>query len=135
MDGDDVAALEPLAGKGAPTVAALQSAFPSVVEAVLAATSALGPDASFLDQVAALGSSLVTIRPTTPIEGDTPPAILSRMQAAVNRGDLAAALDERGKLPAEGLAASASWAAGAADRVAVDTIIERLALSVTPPAN
>jgi hypothetical protein len=135
LDGEDVAALEPLAKKGAPTIPALQAAFPSVVDAIIAATTAVDPDAGFFDQVAALGSTLVTIRPTAPIEGDTPEAIVSRMQAAVNRADLATALDERGKLPAEGLAASASWAAAAADRVAIDAIIERLALSVTPPAN
>lgn len=135
MDGDDIAALEPLAKKGAPTIPTLQAAFPSVVDAIIAATSAIDPDASFFDRVAALGSSLVTIRPTVPIEGDTPPAIVSRMQAAVNRADLTAALDEREKLPPEGQAASATWAAAAADRAAIDAIVERLASSVTPPAN
>jgi len=135
MDGDDIAALEPLAAKGAPTIPTLQAAFPSVVDAIIAATSAIDPDAGFFDRVAALGSSLVTIRPTAPIEGDTPEAIVSRMQAAVNRADLGTALDERQKLPPEGQAASASWAAAAADRDAIDAIVERLALSVTPPAN
>ena len=85
MDGEDVAALEPLAKKGAPTIPTLQAAFPSVADAILAATSAIGPDAGFLDRVAAFGSSLVSIRPTSPIEGDTPEAIVSRMQDAVHR--------------------------------------------------
>jgi hypothetical protein len=57
------------------------------------------------------------------------------MQDAVNRADLETALDEREKLSTEGQAASASWAAAAADRAAIDAIVERLALSVTPPAN
>jgi hypothetical protein len=135
MDREDIAALEPLARKGAPTIASLQAAFPSVVDAIIAATSAIDPDAGFFDRVAALGSSLVTIRPTTPIEGDKPEAIVSRMQDAVNRADLETALDEREKLSTEGQAASASWAAAAADRAAIDAIVERLALSVTPPAN
>lgn len=135
MDGDDVAALEPLARNGAPTIPALQAAFPSVADAILAATSAIGPDAGIFDRVAAFGRGLVTIRPTVPIEGDTPEAVVSRMQAAVNRADLAAALDERAKLPPEGQAASATWAESAGDRVAIDTIVERLVLSVTPPAN
>jgi hypothetical protein len=135
MDEDDIAALEPLATKGAPTIPTLQAAFPSVVDAIIAATSAIDPDAGFFDRVAALGSSLVTIRPTTPIEGDTPEAIVSRMQDAVNRADLKTALDEREKLSPEGQAASASWAAAAADRAAIDAIVERLALSVMPPAN
>ena len=135
MDGEDLAALEPLAKKGAPTITTLQAAFPSVADAIIAATSAVGPDAGFFDRVAAFGSSLVSIRPTSPIEGDTPEAIVSRMQDAVHRADFATALEERGKLPPEGQAASATWAAAAADRAAIDAIVERLALSVTPPAN
>jgi len=135
FDGDDVAALEPLAGDGAPTIAALRDSFPAVADAILAAASALGPDADFIDRLLAFGSGLVTVRPTTPIEGDTAEAVVSRMQDAVARGDLAAALAEREKLPAAGQAASATWAAAAADRTRIDTIVDRLALSVASPAN
>jgi hypothetical protein len=135
MDGEDVAALEPLAKRGAPTIATLQAAFPSVADAILAAADAADPDAGFFDRVAAFGRGLVSVRPTAPIEGDTPEAIVSRMEDAVNRADLATALTEREKLPPEGQSASASWATAASDRAAIDAIIERLALSVTPPAN
>lgn len=135
MDGEDVAALEPLARRGAPTIAALQAAFPSVADAILAAADRSDPDAGFFDRVAAFGRGLVSIRPTAPIEGDTPAAVVSRMQDAVNRADLATALEERERLSPEARAASASWAAAAADRAAIDEIVGRLALSVTPPAN
>jgi hypothetical protein len=135
MDGEDVAALEPLAKRGAPTIATLQAAFPSVADAILAAADAADPDAGFFDRVAAFGRGLVSVRPTAPIEGDTPEAIVSRMQDAVNRADLATALEERETLPPEAQSASASWATAASDRAAIDAIIERLALSVTPPAN
>ena len=57
------------------------------------------------------------------------------MQAAVARGDLQGALSEREKLPPAAQDVSATWAGAATDRVAIDTIVERLALSVTPPAN
>ena len=134
-DDADVAALEPLAEAGAPTVATLQTSFPAVADAILAATSELGPDAGFLDRLLAFGSGLVTVRPTGPIEGDTPDAVVSRMEDAVRRGALADALAERDKLPEAGRNASATWAAAASDRVQIDTIVERLALSVTPPAN
>ena len=135
LDGDDVAALEPLAKRGAPTIAQLQAAFPGVADAILSATAEIGPDASFLDRLFGVGAGLVSIRPTAPIEGNTPDAIVSRMQAAVDRGDLAAALEERQTLPEAGQTASASWATAASDRTQIDAIVQRLALSVTPPAN
>jgi hypothetical protein len=135
LDGEAVAALEPLATNGAPTVATLQAAFPGVADAILAASSELDPDAGFIDRLFSFGSGLVTVRPVGPIEGDTPDAVVSRMQAAVTRADLAGALAEREKLPPAGQNASATWAAGAADRNAIDSIVEQLALSVTPPAN
>ncbi|MCB1502981.1 MAG: hypothetical protein KDK07_24930 [Bauldia sp.] len=135
LDGDDVAALEPLAKRGAPTVPQLQSTFPPVADAILAATADVDPDAGFIDRLVAFGSGLVSIRPTTPIAGDTPEAIVSRMQAAVDDADLAAALDERQKLPEAGQAVSATWAASASDRTQIDDIVQRLALSVAPPAN
>ena len=135
LDGDDVAALEPLAKDGAPTVATLQASFPAVADAILATAAAPGEDAGFIDRLFAFGSGLVTVRPTAPIAGDTPAAIVSRMQAAVDRGNLQDALNEREKLPPAAQDVSATWAGAAADRVAIDTIVERLALSVTPPAN
>jgi hypothetical protein len=135
LDGEAVAALEPLAKNGAPTLAALQASFPGVADAILAAVTELDPDAGFIDRLLSFGSGLVTVRPTEPIEGDTPDAVVSRMQGAVNRGDLAAALAEREKLPPAGQSASATWAAAAADRTAIDSIVDQLALSVTPPAN
>jgi len=135
LDGDDVAALEPLAKRGAPTVSALQAAFPPVADAILSATAEIDPDAGFLDRLVAFGEGLVTIRPTAPIAGDTPAAIVSRMQAAVAKGDLATALEERQNLPEAGQSVSASWAAAASDRTQIDAIVQRLALSVTPPAN
>jgi hypothetical protein len=135
MDNEDVTALEPLARTGAPTIAALQAQFPAVANAILAASAPLDAEAGFFDRLAAFGRGLVSVRPIAPIEGTTPQAIVSRMQAAVARGDLAAALREGEALPTEARTVSAAWARSAADRAAIDAIVERLALSVTPPAN
>lgn len=133
FDDAALAELTPLATRGAPSLADLQGSFPPVADAILAATSAPGPDASFLDRVAAFGESLVSIRPTRPIPGATPDAIVSRMEAAVTLGDLGAALAEREALPDSGKAASADWAAAAADRLAIDRLVD--GLSAAGPAN
>lgn len=131
----ELAELEPLAGKDTPSVAALQQQFPAVADAVLDATADLDPEAGLLDRLGALGSSLVSVRPTTVIEGETPEAVVSRMQAAVDAGDLAKALSERDTLPEAGKTASAAWAAAAGDRVSIDDLVNKLALSMTAPGN
>lgn len=135
MDNAEIASLEPLAAKDTPSVAELQKQFPAVADAILVATSAAGPDAGFLERLGAFGRGLVSVRPTTAISGDSPEAIVSRMQAAVDKGDLAAALSERAALPDTGQTASAAWAEAAADRVAIGDLIDKLALSVTAPGN
>ena len=108
-------------------MAALQADFPGVADAVLDALDVPASDAGFLDRVASFGRGLVSIRPIEAIPGDTPVAALSRMQVAVDRGDLATALAERDALPAAGQAASAGWAASAEARIAVDRALAALA--------
>jgi hypothetical protein len=126
LDETDIAALRPLAEKGAPPKSELAGSFPEVADRILAASAAVDPNAGFFDRLAGFARGLVTVRPTTPIAGDTPDAIVSRMQGAVDRGDLAKALAERNALPADGKAVSAAWAQGASDRLAIDRLVEKL---------
>jgi hypothetical protein len=130
LAGDDIAALRPMADKGVASRAAIAGEFPAVGEAILAAAATTDPNAGFLRR---LLDSLVTIRPTGPIAGRDPAAIVSRMRDDTAKGDLAAALSEREALPEAGKAASAEWAAKAADRVALDALIEKIARAFDPP--
>lgn len=122
-------ALEPLAQEGAPSLAALQSAFPPLSDRIRVASAKADPNASFFDRLVASAGALVQVKPAGPIEGSSAVAVLSRMEAAVAKGDLAGALRE-----AEGLDASereilAGWMDGARNRVAIDA-----ALAALPPA-
>ena len=67
--------------------------------------------------------SLVSVRPVGPVAGSDPPAVVSRMEAAVATGDLATALRERDGLPPAGKDASAAWAAKAMERVNADRLL------------
>ena len=127
---DTVTKLRPLATSGVASAATLAKEFPGVADAILAAAADSDPDAGFFRRLVHGLGSLVTIRPTGPISGSEPVAVVSRMAAAVEKGDLAAALDEREALPEAGRNASAAWAAAARDRVALDTLIDSLAQSV-----
>jgi hypothetical protein len=130
LAGDDIAALRPYAAKGVADAGSLAAEFPAVADAILAATQANDPNAGWVQRVF---NSLVTIRPAGPVAGTDPPAIVSRMKDDVAKGDLAAALSERDALPAAGKDASAAWAAMAAERVALDALVDKVARTLDPP--
>jgi hypothetical protein len=123
---DKLSALEPLAGKGAPSRAELVAEFPVVADAVLSAEQSPQDANGVIDRVLAYGRSLVKIRPTEPVAGNDAAAVVSRMQAALESGNIAEALKERDALSPAGKAASGTWAGAARDRVAIDTAIDAL---------
>jgi hypothetical protein len=127
---DDIATLRPYAAKGVADASSLAAEFPVVAEAILAATAANDPGTGILQRIF---SSLVSIRPAGPVAGNDPPAIVSRMKDDVSKGDFAGALAERDALPAAGRDASAAWAAKAADRVALDRLVDKIARTLDPP--
>lgn len=124
VDPQTVAALKPLAEKGAPSRAELTAAFPGVAEAILAAKPAASEDTGLFDRLASYGRSLVKVRPAG---SDDRGAIVARMKAAVDAGDFAEALDERKTLPADGQVASQAWADAVADRLEIDRLAEAIA--------
>jgi hypothetical protein len=131
---DALAALKPLAAKGAPKKSELVEEFPGVADHILASVSDAEGGGSFFAQVGAFASSFVSVRPAGPIEGETPQAIVSRMRDAVEHGDLQKALAERETLPRVAQEASAAWAQAATDREAIDRLIDKLAASAVPQA-
>jgi hypothetical protein len=129
-DEEEVARLRPLADKGVVSRAALIDQFPSVADAILAATRPPETNSGLFDRIENFARGLVTVRPTAPISGETPEAIVSRMVAAAARGDLAGALAEREALPDAGKQASAAWAAAVNDRLTLDATIAKLMSSI-----
>ena len=91
--------LKNLAAAGVPSKEDLSAEFGAVADAMLAATQTVDPNAGLLDRLTASAKSLVRSRPVGIIEGDTPEALVARMEVAMNKGDLDAALLEAGKLP------------------------------------
>lgn len=105
---------------GLPTHAELAEGFAAAARDALAAAPVADQGIwGFLGQQ-------VGARSLTPQEGTTPDAILSRAEAAVKTGDLAAALAELAALPPESQAAVAPWVADAADRLAAEQALAAL---------
>lgn len=127
--GGKAEALAPLAAAGAPSLASLEAAFPALADRIRTDAAKADPDASVWQRLAASAGSLVSVKPAGPIEGSSTIAVVSRMEAAVARGDLAAALRESDGLDQAAKAPLADWAEGARRRVAIDAAIADL-----PPA-
>ena len=106
-----------------PTLAALRADYPEAARRALA--SALRGEAgeSFGDRALAFLRAQTGARSLAPREGDDADAILSRAEAALDRGELAAALTELEALPPEARAEMAGWTERAeARRAAADAI-------------
>lgn len=114
-----LAALKPLAAHGAPSAAALAADFARVAPAVLAAaaTPAAG---GVVDRLLANMSKVVRVTPIGEVAGDDPAALVSQIDAALGRGQVAAALAAWARLPEPARRASQDWADAAQSRVGAD---------------
>ena len=126
--GIEDAALAPLtanAAKGAPTDDMLKAQWAELANAVL---SAGRPPAgtSVLDRLAAGAKSLIEVRQVGTSAGEDPAAVASRIDAALDRGDVAAALAEWSKLPEAGRSLSQGWADAAHSRLDAATAAQDL---------
>ena len=65
----------------------------------VSAQGAPTPTGSYLDRLMSGAATMVQVRPLGSVVGDSPPAVLARMDDDLARDDLAAALDEWQKLP------------------------------------
>lgn len=115
---------------GAPTLAALQDSFPEAARAALAASLPVTAGADWQSRLGAFLQAQTGARSLDPREGTDPDAVLSRAEAALEAGDLPAALAELEGLPAEGRAETAAWEAQAAARIAATGAADALAAEI-----
>jgi hypothetical protein len=122
----DLGVLPAYAEKGIPTVPELARSFDAAKDAALAA-AAPPSTGSFLDNLMASAESLVKIRRVdAAASGDTPSAVLARAEAAVDKGDLAAAVKEVGTLQGALREAFSGWLDQARARLGADETLKRL---------
>lgn len=78
--------------------------------------------------------ALLALRPATEIEGDTPEAVVSRLEAAVERRDFVAAATELAQLPAPMQAAAGDVGADIAAHAQAEAFVTRLRTEALAPA-
>lgn len=108
----EIAALREVAESGVARPEELAEAFPGVARAILDAGGEAG-DRTLITRLMDNARSLVRVRPTGEVAGDSRAAIVARMEARLSAGDLAGALDEAGALDAPARVAAADWLARA----------------------
>jgi len=113
-----LAPLEPLAASGVPSQAALAQELSALVPSMLQASGAQAPAGGFLERLQANAGKLVRIRPLGAPPGDDPAALLARVEIAAAHADIAAALNDLGKLSDATRAPAQGWIAKAQARQA-----------------
>jgi hypothetical protein len=114
-----LAILKPLAEKGAPTASALAAEFVKNAPAVRAA-SAPQSSGGVVDRLMSNMSKVIRVTPVGEVAGDDPAALVSQIDGALGRGQIAEAIAAWARLPDPARQASQDWAARAQSRVAAD---------------
>jgi hypothetical protein len=118
-DGDALAKLKPYADSGAPTTAALAASFAKIAPDLVAADNP-EPGDGVVDRMLDHVRKLVRVRAVGEVAGDDPAALVSQIQAALARGQTAAAIGLYARLPEAARKAGADWARTAAARADAD---------------
>ncbi len=116
---------------GVPTLAELQDQFPEMARAALATARSEGVAGEETGGIGAFIRNQLDVRSTTPQEGDSVDAILSRAEAAVRTGRLSDALAEISGLPEVARAEMSDWLALAEARADAIAAVEMLSTSLS----
>ena len=108
-DDSALAPLASLAASGVPSQQALARALNDLMPALVKAAGVQDAPGGFLDRLQANASSLVRISPVNAPPGDKPSDVLARIEVAATHDDIAAALDDIGKLPEAARERAADW--------------------------
>lgn len=116
---------------GVPTLASLQDQFPDVARAALATARSEGVSGEETTGFGAFLRNQLDVRSTTPREGSSADAILSRAEAAVRSGRLSDALAEISALPEVARAEMSEWLAQAEQRADAIAAVDILSTSLS----
>lgn len=126
-----IAALEPYATTGAVSRAELLQRFGSVADTILSAINQPAESANIGERLLASALSVVKVRPVGNVAGDSPSAIVARIEDKLRNGDLKGAAAEWDTLPEVGRSVSAGFKKALDARIAVEAqVSDALARSV-----
>lgn len=118
--------LKAIADRGLATPNELAEAFGPVRDAITASIQQPEDDAGVVARFIASARSLVKVRPSGPLEGDSREAILSRVEASLEAGDLDRALSEWNALPDTDRQEGEAFQQALADRIRLGQSIRQV---------
>lgn len=133
-DDPAVATLTPLASAGVPSRSDLSREFSQTAEDILAVVNQTAAGEGWTDRLLASARSLVKIRPVGNVEGDTPEAIVARVENKLQNGDLKGAALEWELLPGDAKQASSAFSTKLKNRIEAEESVSA-ALSQTMSGN
>jgi hypothetical protein len=122
-DDPSVAALKPFAATGVPSRAELLRTFPDVANSMLATLNQPDPNQSIVERLTESAYSLVKVRPVGNIEGETPEAVIARMEDKMRNGDLQGATLEWNALPDAAKTVSTAYKQSLDARIEVEKLV------------
>lgn len=123
-DADLAQTLAPLAETGVPTLSDLQATFPDAAREALRVARETGTETGWTGRLVDFLASQTGARPLTPLEGNTPDAILSRADFALSEGRVADAVAELQALEAPVKAVLDPWLAQAQAHLSANAALQ-----------
>jgi hypothetical protein len=115
--------LKTFAETGVPSRTKLTAEFPATADRILASINSSDPNQSFTDRLLSSAFSSVKVRPVGNVEGETPDAIIARVEDRLTNGDLKGAASEWEKLPEAGKTAGADFKKSLDARIRVEELV------------
>ncbi|KJF71889.1 COG4223 family protein [Agrobacterium arsenijevicii] len=122
-DDPAIASLQSFAATGVPSRSELMQKFPDVANAMLSAVNQPDPNQGIMERLTESAFSLVKVRPVGNIEGETPDAMIARMENKLRNGDLQGAALEWNGLPEAAKTASADYKKSLDARIEVENLV------------
>ncbi|MQB11418.1 hypothetical protein DXT96_16370 [Agrobacterium sp. ICMP 6402] len=122
-DDPAIASLQSFAATGVPSRSELMQKFPDVANAMLSAINQPDPNQGIVQRLTESAFSLVKVRPVGNIEGETPEAMIARMENKLRNGDLQGAALEWNGLPEAARTASADYKKSLDARIEVENLV------------
>ena len=122
-DDPSVAGLRERAAIGVPSRADLVRDFQPTAEAILDAVHQPEGEQGIFNRLMSSAASAIRVRPVGSVEGDTPEAVVARIETKLQNGDFKGAQIEWQTLPEKGQAAAADYKHKLDERVAVEALI------------
>ena len=121
--------LDDAAAAGVATRRSLEMDFSQALPGVLSAAH-MREDAGILARLFDNARGIVTVRPVGALDGDSPEAIVARIETRLADGDLAGALADWQALPQQARDAAGAWGVALAKKVSVDAAINDFSRAV-----